>query len=129
MKSLVNGVLDKRNRWLVNVILIVAVMAFVGFSLALPLSAWFENQQSPAGHSPYGGGSQEASGQSDLQDQVRGYQLVLEREPNNQTALEGLLIAQLQLNDIEGAIKPLETLSELNPEETRYSVLLGQARP
>ncbi|NET53057.1 MAG: tetratricopeptide repeat protein, partial [Merismopedia sp. SIO2A8] len=70
----------------------------------------------------------DGSVQSDLDAQVRGYQLVLEREPNNETALLGLLQAQLQLNDIEGAVQPLTTLAELNPDDKRYSVLLGQAK-
>ena len=121
------GVLDKRNRWLINIILILAVLAFVGFS-ALPIfSAWFENRQTSATES-YANGTGNEGVQSELQAQVTGYQAVLAREPNNETALLGLLQAQLQLNDIEGAVAPLETLAELNPEEARYTVLLGQAR-
>lgn len=119
------SVINKQNRWLVNIILILAVLAFVGFS-ALPIvSAWFENRQAAPGYaSPGNGGNQ----QTELEAQVTGYKAVLEREPNNEAALLGLLQAQLQLNDIEGAVSPLETLSELNPDEKRYAVLLGQAK-
>ena len=121
--------LDKRNRWLINIILILAVLAFVGFS-ALPIfSAWFENRQtSVATESSYGSSPGSESVQAELQAKVTGYKAVLAREPNNETALIGLLQAQLQLNDVEGAVEPLESLADLNPEETRYTVLLGQAK-
>lgn len=117
--------INKRNRWLVNIILILAVLAFVGFS-ALPIvSAWFENRQASTAYGSNGNGGNE---QTELEAQVTGYKAVLEREPNNEAALLGLLQAQLQLNDIEGAVTPLETLSDLNPDEKRYAVLLGQAK-
>ncbi|MEM9215301.1 MAG: tetratricopeptide repeat protein [Cyanobacteria bacterium P01_F01_bin.150] len=125
--------LNKKNRWLINTILILAVLAFVGFSAVPIFSAWFENRQTAATGSAYANGSGadgagSESAQAELQAQVTGYKAVLEREPNNETALLGLLQAQLQLNDIEGAVEPLEALSELKPEETRYTVLLGQAK-
>lgn len=121
--------LNKQNRWLINIILILAVLAFVGFSVIPIFSAWVENRQmSGATESPYANGVNSESAQAEFQAQVTGYKAVLEREPNNETALLGLLQAQLQLNDIEGAVEPLETLAELNPEEARYAVLLGQAR-
>ena len=120
--------LDKRNRWLINIILILAVLAFVGFSAIPIFSAWVENRQYSATESPYANGASNESAQAELQAQVTGYKAVLEREPNNETALLGLLQAQLQLNDIEGAVEPLERLAELKPEEARYTVLLGQAK-
>jgi uncharacterized protein HemX len=61
-----------------------------------------------------------------LQTQERGYQIVLEREPENQTALEGLLNVRLEMNDKQGAIKPLEKLIILNPEKEDYKNLLKQ---
>ncbi|NEQ96794.1 MAG: tetratricopeptide repeat protein [Cyanothece sp. SIO2G6] len=123
--------INKRNRWLVNIILVIAVLAFVGFSVVPIVSAWIANRQSSiATNTPPSDNTAGVSPdlQADLQAQATGYQLVLEREPNNQTALLGLLQAQLQLNDIEGAVQPLESLARLNPEDTRYGVLLGQAK-
>ncbi|MEB3289199.1 MAG: tetratricopeptide repeat protein [Leptolyngbya sp.] len=126
------SVINKRNRWLVNTILVIAVLAFVGFSVVPIVSAWLANREtSLANNSPSTeNSSTEVSPdqEADLKAQVKGYQLVLEREPNNQTALLGLLQAQLQLNDIAGAIPPLESLARLNPDDTRYAILLGQAK-
>lgn len=58
---------------------------------------------------------QEAEQLESLKSQERGYEIVLEREPDNQTALEGLARARIQMDDIEGAIEPLDRLVEINP--------------
>ena len=63
-----------------------------------------------------------------LEAEANGYQKVLEREPNNNTALTGLLKIRLQQKDLPGAIAPLEKLAKLNPEQTEYANLLAQAK-
>ena len=63
-----------------------------------------------------------------LEAEASGYQKVLDREPDNTTALNGLLKIKLQQKDIEGAIAPLEKLANLNPEQTEYTNLLAQAK-
>ena len=63
-----------------------------------------------------------------LDAEASGYQKVLDREPDNSTALNGLLKIKLQQKDIEGAIAPLEKLANLNPEQTEYTNLLAQAK-
>lgn len=63
-----------------------------------------------------------------LAAEASGYQKVLEREPDNDTALNGLLKIRLQQKDIDGAIAPLEKLAQIHPEQTEYSILLAQAK-
>ena len=68
------------------------------------------------------------SQESLLAAQERGYETVLRREPQNQTALEGLANVRLQMNNAKGAIEPLEKLVKLNGDRADYKVLLGQAK-
>ena len=60
-----------------------------------------------------------------LQAQARGYERVLQREPENQLALQGLVEIRLQMKDFEHIIQPLETLVRLNPEQEQYKTLLA----
>ena len=66
--------------------------------------------------------------QQELETEAQGFELVLQREPDNGNALRGLLDIRLKQGDIKGAIKPLERLANLNKEETGYTILLAQAK-
>lgn len=63
-----------------------------------------------------------------LEAEAFGYQKVLEREPDNETALNGLLKIRLQQKDIPNAIAPLEKLANIYPQQTEYRILLAQAK-
>jgi len=120
-----------RNRWFVTIVLVVALIALVGGSMVPIIAAFNDSQQS--GNTSNSTRNSNQDQKSKLEDAVRGYEQVLLREPENQTALIGLLENRLQLlrlgqGDIKGVITPLEKLSKLNPEETRYTVLLAQAK-
>ena len=118
----------KRNPW-INVILVLAVLAFVGFSM-IPLLGTVLKQQpsSSAVATPSPTSTVSGEKRAELEAQVKGYELVVQREPQNQTALRGLVEARLQLGDIKGAISPLEEFAKLNPEQTEYTVLLAQLK-
>ncbi|MCD8489865.1 MAG: tetratricopeptide repeat protein [Desertifilum sp.] len=122
---------QKRDRTLVNIILILAVVALIGVSM-IPLfgSAFSQRRTVQTTPSPTQVANPELdpAKRAELEAQARGYELVLQREPENQAALRGLLEARLQLVDIPGTIPPLEKLAELNPDQTNYAVLLAQAK-
>lgn len=109
-------------------VLVLAVLAFVGISMIPLLGSVFKENQPSAIATPAATPTLSADKQAELQAQAKGYELVVQREPQNQTALRGLLEARLQLGDIKGAIVPLEQLVKLNPDQTDYAVLLAQAK-
>ena len=114
---------SRRKTWILVVIGII-VVAFVGVSV-LPFinSGGNEPQQANSSQSP-----QVQPQQEDLDAQARGYEAVLEKEPENESALQGLIEVRIQQGDIEGALIPLEKLADLNPEQEAYRILLAQAK-
>jgi tetratricopeptide (TPR) repeat protein len=118
---------QKRNPW-INVVLVLAVLAFVGFSMVPLLGSIFEGSEPSARTTPAATPSISADKKAELEAQAKGYELVVQREPQNVTALKGLLEVRLQQGDIQGAIAPLEQLAKLNPDQTDYGVLLAQAK-
>ena len=63
-----------------------------------------------------------------LEAEAAGYETVLQREPENETALRELLEIRLKQKDLAGAIAPLEKLAQLHESQTEYTVLLAQAK-
>jgi tetratricopeptide (TPR) repeat protein len=63
-----------------------------------------------------------------LEAEALGYELVLEREPDNVNALQGLLENHLRQGNLKDAIAPLERLSQLIPEQIEYTLLLAQTK-
>jgi tetratricopeptide (TPR) repeat protein len=65
------------------------------------------------------------SPEQQLQEAEKGYETVLEKEPNNRFALEKLVETRLQLRDLQGALEPTEKLVELYPESQQYQQVLA----
>jgi tetratricopeptide (TPR) repeat protein len=63
-----------------------------------------------------------------LEAEASGYQKVLQREPENETALQGLLTIRLKQQDLKGSIEPLAKLASLHSEQPEYTILLAQAK-
>ncbi|GFE71043.1 lipopolysaccharide assembly protein LapB [Chroococcus sp. FPU101] len=109
----------KQKRWL-TISLAIMVFALVSFSMMPLISSFFlvSNKTHLAS----------SSFPSKLESEAQGYQMVLQREPENQNALRGLFEARLKQGNLIDAIAPLAQLAELNPEQTDYSILLAQAQ-
>lgn len=60
--------------------------------------------------------------------QEQGYEKVVQREPHNQVALEGLVNIRLRLNKSQAALEPLETLIKLHPQRPDYQALREQLK-
>lgn len=123
---------QQRNRWLVSGVMGLSLLAFLGLSL-LPLIGGLMKPPAPRGAdapnaSPQPGQSPNAADKAKLESEAKGYELVLQREPENETVLRGLIETRLRLNDVKGVIAPLEKLSQLKPDEADYGILLAQAK-
>jgi cytochrome c-type biogenesis protein CcmH/NrfG len=104
-----------------KILTIVSLVSFVGSTVFAVIPAIQQaSQPKPAIASP--------SAESVLQQQARGYEMVLQREPENLTALEGLVNVRLKLKDNQGAIQPLEKLVKLRPDRPNYKILLEQIK-
>ena len=124
-----------KRRGLITVVVVLSLIAFLGFYLVPILDSILKASQAQSTSTPTPTQTaQSGEKQSELlQAQARGYELVLQREPDNVTALRGLLQVRLELigqgvGDIKDAIAPLEKLASLNPETTEYGILLAQAK-
>jgi tetratricopeptide (TPR) repeat protein len=119
-------------RWGTIAVLGVSSLVFIGLSI-LPLVGGIMNQQKETTAISTAKPSAVAESPETLQKEEEGYQLVLKRDPNNPTVLQGLLETRLKLiqqgvRQPKDVIEPLEKLAKLNPGQPLYPILLGQAQ-
>jgi tetratricopeptide (TPR) repeat protein len=113
-----------RHRWVINLVVAVSLLALTGFSL-FPIFNLVLDGGNAVATEP---NSLSTTQTSQIQAQAQGYTQVLQKEPENQVALKGLLNARLQLGDIKGSLLPLEKIAALNPQVPDYTVLLAQTK-
>jgi len=101
-----------------RILTVVSVISFVGSMVMGVVPAIQRATQSP---SPV---TTTKSTESLLQEQAKGYELVLQREPNNQKALEKLSLVRVQMQDFKGAAEILEKLVKLYPDKKEYKIIL-----
>ena len=109
----------QKRKTLSRVVTLVLGLGFAGSTLAIALSSVFSQNNSPTVSS----NPNAPDAEEQIQQQIDGYQKVLEREPQNVTALEGLAQIYLQ-TDPKQAIPTLEKLVEYYPEQQQYAGIL-----
>lgn len=125
--SSVNGT---RKKWLTVLLLFFGIIPFIATSVIPLIDAISTRPVSSPSPSPT---VTTANRKAELEGQEKGYQAVLQREPDNVTALEGLVNTRLEMVQagyakIPSVIDPLEKLAKAKPDRTDYLVLLGQAQ-
>ncbi len=128
-----NFVSEKRNRWIVTVVVLLGVVALVGAFLFPLLAGVLEANQPVSPPTPTPSAEASLANESKLEAQEQSYETFLQDEPNNETALRRLLEIRLELvrqqkREVKDVIEPLEKLVKLNPTQTDYGVLLAQAK-
>ncbi|PZD71520.1 Beta-barrel assembly-enhancing protease [Acaryochloris thomasi RCC1774] len=126
---------NKKQRWLIWIFLIIAVVGLAGASFIPVFEELFSNNSSsqPTATPTATVDGQQDGPQKELQDLERSYQIVLEREPENPKVLEALVQTRLQmialgLKKPADVVEPLTKLAKLSPERTEYQVLLGRSQ-
>lgn len=113
----------RRSERLKHILAIVSIVSFGGSAIFGMAQMFTSAVQKPSLST-----TAESSVESQLAAQARGYELVLQREPENQTALEGLVNVRLMMKDAKGAVQPLEKLVKLYPQRQDYKALLEQVK-
>lgn len=110
----------KKSKTLSRIITLVLGLGFAGSTIAIALSSVFSQNSPTVSNS----NTDTVSLEEQIQLQIDGYEKVLEREPENVTALEGLAQIYLQTGDPKQAIPTLEKLVEYYPEQPEYAGIL-----
>ena len=105
-----------------RIVTLILGVGFAGSMLAFSLSSVFSESNSPTASQ---GNPDAPSAEEQIQLQVDGYKKVLQREPKNLTALEGLMQIYLQTGNKEKSVEVLQKLVEYYPEG-RYAEILAE---
>lgn len=106
----------QRKKRIITVISMVSFLGSIGFAGVSNLKQALSENPAP----------QVVSQEGSWKQQEQGLETVLQREPENQVALEGLVNVRMQLKNKKGAVDPLEKLVKLYPQRQDYKVALGQ---
>lgn len=115
----------KRKKVFITVLTIVGGISFLGSTSYGMVEIMRKGMEAPVQTAPK---DPAAAKNTELQARAKGYEIVLQREPNNLVALEGLAMAKIELNDAQGAIAPLEKLVQINPQNPNYKAALEQVK-
>jgi len=123
----------KRKKVTKSRILVWTVISVIGLAFAIPMmegvfASLFDRNQTTAS---YAEEQNPPSVEEQIKMQTDGYTKVLEREPQNQTAIQGLMqIAQLHLQtgNTKEAIPILAKIVKYSPEQTEVAQILAGLR-
>ncbi|GBL13821.1 beta-barrel assembly-enhancing protease [Microcystis aeruginosa NIES-1211] len=116
----------KNNDTLKRVLIVSSGLVFLAL-MVVPTLGLLKNNNSNStqGNQP---GQEATIPPEKLAAMVKGYEKILEREPDNPTALQGLAEARLQLKDFIGAREPLEKLYQKYPDNLEVMLVLYGTR-
>ena len=119
---------EKKSKKIQRIVTLVLGLGFAGGTLAMALAGAFSQNHSTAS---YPEDESSPSVEEQIQMQTDGYTKVLEREPKNETAIQGLMqIAQLHLQtgNTKEAIPVLAKIVKYAPEQAEVAKVLAGLR-
>jgi len=125
MDSLEKYAADRRQRqlWMTRIFAFLGIVSFGGTAV-MGIVAMFRSGLQPPKIPPAVTAAQSTLAQ--LNTEKQNYEVVLKREPDNRTALEGLVQLQIKLQDLPGAKANLEKLIKLDPANVDYKLVLTE---
>jgi len=108
-------------QWIINGVLIVVTLSFLGVSIAPLIGGLFAPPTQQATNP-----NQTTSEQDRIKIQIEGFEAVLKGDPKNQTALIGLVNLRNQLGKTKETIEPLQTLADTFPDTPEYRMTLAK---
>ncbi len=111
----------KRRRSILNFVIVTAVITTLGAVLSPLAIAWWQNSNFCNARLPI-------DKVTELQNQALTAEKTLLTQPEDRIALETVVKAKLQLNDLKGSVSAIERLATLNPQVPQYTVLLAQTQ-
>ncbi len=99
-----------------RILIILSGVAFLGTTVFFAASTFINRPQPTDSEQPAPEGVAAGAAREQLEAQEVGYAAVLEREPDNLAALEGLARTRIELGKLEAALEPLETLADQEPD-------------
>ncbi|PZV13006.1 MAG: hypothetical protein DCF20_16685 [Pseudanabaena sp.] len=109
-------------QWIINGVLIVVTLSFLGVSIAPLLGGLLAPPVQP----PANNANQNTLEQEKIKNQIEGFEAVLKSDPKNQTALIGLVNLRNQLGKTKETIEPLQTLADAFPDQPEYRMTLAR---
>ncbi|MBR8830195.1 MAG: hypothetical protein N5P05_002855 [Chroococcopsis gigantea SAG 12.99] len=107
-----------------RILVIISGLFFLGV-MTLPMSNLFQKKVE---ETPQNTKANDGITPEKLAEIAQGYEKVLQREPDNVTALQGLAEAKMRLKDYAGAKPPLEKLYQKFPNNPQLMLFLYVAR-
>lgn len=114
---------QKKQKLWTKVILFIGAGSFAGTAMVPVIGGIIDSVRQPTTEVAQ---TAQVNQEVQLKQQEAGFLAVLEREPNNTNALQGLVQTRLALGDLEGARPPLQRLVELFPDEQVLKDLLAE---
>jgi tetratricopeptide (TPR) repeat protein len=120
-------------KWVKTLILAVSSLVFLGLSIIPLIGGVMQSQKAPPPPAANSAAAGDPNNAKALEETEKNYLALLQREANNEAALQGLVETRLQLiqsgqRKAQDVIDPLQKLVTLQPERMEYQMILAQAQ-